>query len=751
MATWIWHPEWTEEPTSQSAGASTSTLILVSVGPVKDDQHLWFYDQLDIRSHLHPGDNTINVRVLRLYYATSHATSFPRLHRPGLLVRPLQSVPSLCGCSESDGTWEAAIDKTTRLPIDDPEDDFLHIYERVDGRHELANPDWVPVEVLQFPTSHGLSAPWKLSPRAIPLPRYEPAHIKSICSVQSSLPLVKWEKVLLGAGLRESSSPSIRLPAGSQHYLELEAEAHVTCFPQFRFEWPRHAGSTLRVTYSECYEDTPYQVPYIRRKDDRRDTTKQILDEEVFAPFHMRTFRFLALRIEVTVKADLVMKHIDLTRINYPLQVLADVNVPTTGSIYQEMWTTSVRTLNNCMHDSYEDCPFYEQLQYAMYARSSALFTYCISGDDRLARQAIHQLHNSYSPNIGLTASRAPAHQPQIIPHFSLFWICMVTDHFQHFADTEFSRQFLPATDGILETFALRIEPTLGLIRSVQLPDQWDFVDWAEPWKPLGIPPAAERTGFQSYTNMLYAYTLKALGPLLTAIGRSSLAQEYQTRADTINAELLAHCFDGKFFTGGLVSTADQDADYSQNSQVWAVLCGAATDDLARDIMNACTSPSLVTAPSPRKFTQNSTAMSFYTLRALSLASSQLYESRFHDFWSPWKNQLSQNLTTWVEDSVSNRSDCHVWGSSPLFEFMVEVAGVHVSKSENKIVFRPRVGLFESFEARVPVVKGGLGKDIHVSFSLNFQDGQSVGAGFPDGHVEMVDGSSEVRFTIERD
>ncbi|CEL06432.1 hypothetical protein ASPCAL09609 [Aspergillus calidoustus] len=818
MATWIWHPDWTEEPAEASAGALVhfrksiilSTLHpqpiliritadtkyklyinskLVSIGPVKGDRHLWFYDEVDIRPYLQLGRNNINVRVLRFYYATQHATSFPRLHRPGLFIQHTQAETALgAGCIQSDRTWEAALDQTTILPTEIKEDEFLHVYERVDGRCELATPKWVQVEELQFPNSHGLSAPWKLSPRMIPLSRYQPGYFKSICTVSSALPRSDWERTLLEPGIKKSASSSssvIRLPAGSEHYLELEADTHMTAFPYFCFEWPRDLGSTLRVTYSECYEDTPYQVPYIRRKENRCDTTKSIIgpqdeyifggvaakstksslpyhesqaDEEVFAPFHFRTFRFLAVHIKVSDTADLILKRIDLVKTNYPLQVHADIKLSVADNVYRDMWTTSVRTLTNCMHDCFEDCPFYEQLQYAMDARSSALFTYCISGDARLARQAIHQPHNSYDPRLGLTASRAPAHQQQIIPHFSLFWICMVADHFQRFNQIDFVRQFVPVCDGILESFSRRVDPSLGLVRSVQSPDQWDFVDWAEPWKPMGIPPAVERTGFQSYTSMLYAYTLAAICPLLVAMSRPGMAEEYQIRANAIKGALIASCFDGRFFTDGLAANSDPASDYSQHAQVWAVLCGAATGDVALDIMSECTAPS-----SRRKFTQTSTAMSFYTLRALAEVGGGLYEERFHEFWAPWKAQLAQNLTTWVEDSVSNRSDCHAWGSSPLYEFMVEVAGVRtVGSGANKsIAFRPRIALFNEFRAKVPILRDDFlgiahvhwkpeGDAVQLSLSLEFTEGGSIAVSLPDGHIVRMERLEEVRLVLAR-
>ncbi|KAF4428939.1 Six-hairpin glycosidase [Fusarium acutatum] len=759
---WIWHPHWTEKPESSSAGefvyfrksielqdiphgpvkisitADTRYKLyinkrMVHTGPVKGDDQTWFHDVLDIQPYLVAGNNNILVHVLRFYYGSLNAPSFPRTPFPGLRIRHDSTEGDLEQRAlniQTDVTWETALDTCRTLPVSGNFDFFLHVFEKVDQREAQAL-TWVAAKPYRFMVNWGLSVPWNLRPRMIPFPRLEQLHISAIHNIKSTQPQETWER-LLDPTLKHKAG--IVLTKSTVHHVELEVPYHITAFVDFRFVRPSTGGSKLDITWSEGYEEQSAKLPFQRKKGDRSDTSKSIVgpkdqyvfggaqldhdlvqygiaeaNDETFSPFHFRTFRYLAMDIEVSQESDLVLNGINIVKTNYPLKVLA--TFPTVeiededASWFHKLWEVSLRTLENCMHDCYEDCPFYEQLQYSMDTRSSALFTYVVSRDDRLARQAIAQFYNSFQPKFGLTASRAPCHHLQIISHFSLFWVCMVIDHYEQIGDKEFVVGFLPVIDAIIDTFGSRLDQETGLIRVSQLAGDWEFVDWSDSYKPFGVPPAAKDTGYLTYTNQLFAYTLQRLSSLELCLGKPPRAGQHEHQAELIVQAVKNYCFDGTYFTDGLTTLANH-THYSKHCQIWAVLCGAVTGKDAFDLLNRSLGlQAEVEDQRAHMFTQVSIAMAFYGLRALSMVDDGAYEAQFFSFWAPWRKQLELNLTTWVEDYITQRSDCHAWGSLPLYEYTAEIAGFKLAmvSGERVLIFKPRVGLLKAFDAKVPV------------------------------------------------
>lgn len=115
--------------------------------------------------------------------------------------------------------------------------------------------------------------------------------------------------------------------------------------------------------------------------------------------------------------------------------------------------------------------------------------------------------------------------------------------------------------------------------------------------------------------------------------------------------------------------------------------------------------------------------MRFYALRAFAIAGDEIYESFWTRAWDPWQKMLENNLTTWEEDDVRQRSDCHAWGSVPVYEYCTEVAGLHpVAPGSKKVSFQPRVRLSAEIDAKV-----ALGRDNLASVSWKRgQDGNTV-------------------------
>jgi hypothetical protein len=139
------------------------------------------------------------------------------------------------------------------------------------------------------------------------------------------------------------------------------------------------------------------------------------------------------------------------------------------------LWAICQRTLELCAHETYMDCPFWEQLQYAGDTRLQALLSYVLSGEDRLVRAALRAFDASRRNPSGWPASSHPGANLQQIPPFAFAWIGMLHDFAMWRGDPEFVREIIPAAREAAELW-LRGRRSDGLVKN---PRGWNYIDWS--------------------------------------------------------------------------------------------------------------------------------------------------------------------------------------------------------------------------------------------------------------------------------
>ena len=150
----------------------------------------------------------------------------------------------------------------------------------------------------------------------------------------------------------------------------------------------------------------------------------------------------------------LTLNHLGAHESTYPFEqrALFDPGDANLQRDLKRIWEIGWRTARLDAHETYMDTPYYEQLQYIGDTRIQALISYAVTGDDRLARQAITAFANSHIPE-GLTQSRYPSSVEQIIPPFSLYWIGMLDDLYWYRPDAQIVTANLQGTRDVLAWF----------------------------------------------------------------------------------------------------------------------------------------------------------------------------------------------------------------------------------------------------------------------------------------------------------
>lgn len=687
---------------------------LMALGPARGDLYHWRYETVDIAPKLKAGRNTLAAVV---WNDGPHAAIAQISNGTGFL---LQGDTEAAQVVNTDAAWRCIVDHAyAPHPIaNDQRTGYIAIGP---GEHvDAAQYPW-GWQQIDFDDSHWLQPlvgsngepresqdaknRWFLVPRPIPFEENRP------------------EQPMRGA--KELAAAPI--PANTSTKFILDQGYLTTAYPEISVHGGR--GAQIAIKYAEglWLKDKP-------QKGDRDviDGKRFLGYEDVFVadgahrvyrPLWWRTYRYV--QIAVQSSSEPLSISFAATFTGYPFERKAVLN---TGSDeIQKILDTGWRTARLCAHETYMDCPYYEQLQYAGDTRIQGLVSLYMSGDARLLRNAIEQLNSSRTSE-GLTYSRAPSALPQYIPGFSLWWIGMLHDYWMYTDDPAFVKSMLPG-----------VRSTLAYFESVQKPDGrlgsihwWPYVDWTPQWRS-GVPPS-DASGDSALNNLQLALAYQWAADMEDKLGSATLWVQ-----DRAAARHLRQLIREAYFEPGRGLLADTPAkrEFSQQTNALALLAGVFEGPQAREVMNKIVSDdSLV---------QASIYFRAYLNEALLRAG---LGDRYIEMLGPWRAMLGLHLTTWAESQSFDRSDCHAWGASPNYELFRTLLGVEsTAPGFKRVRIAPNLNGLKTVTGSVPSPHGPISVSLEAGGKATIEmppgvDGEFVWKG--KSHSLKQGGHSEI-------
>jgi alpha-L-rhamnosidase len=666
----------------------------VGIGPARGDTQHWYYETYDLAPYLQAGNNTIAAQVWHLAESAPLAQINYQL---GFLV-------------QGDGPAEAAVNtgngwkvwqNTAYKPLP-PDMARLQTYlaigdqEQVEGAaypwgwEQPAYNDsaWLAARPYWFAAkARGLSTDgnWALLPSPLPPMESRPVRLGAIRRA---------EGVNVPGGFLAGKAP-LNVPANTRATLLLDQQTLTNAYPELTVSGGK--GASLTLTYAEGLYDAK------RQKGNRNDIAgKQILGIEdrfvadggarrLYRPLWFRTYRYLQLAIET--KADpLTIDDLHGDYTGYPFEQKARFDVP--DSSLTRIWDVGWRTAQLCAGETYYDCPYYEQLQYVGDTRIQALISLYVAGDDRLMRKAIIEFDQSRLAE-GLTQSRYPSADPQVIPPFSLYWVCMVHDYWMHRRDDAFVADRLPGIEAVLRWHETRLAKT-GMNGPLTW---WNFVDWAWPWNDddrIGGVPAGAKAGGSSILTLQQAYTYLRAADLFAHYGQNERAEHYRDLARRLNRATMDRCW---VPAKGLLADTPEKKRFSQHANIWAALTNAIPTAQQPAVLKKLLAST--PADSLRPATYYFTFYLFQALKKNGMGNELLPQLQ------PWHTMIANGLTTFAENPEPTRSDCHAWSASPVYEFLSTVCGINPAEPGFRSVrIEPFLGTLPRVSGRMPHPNG---------------------------------------------
>jgi alpha-L-rhamnosidase len=652
--------------------------VLVSIGPARGDSYYWNYETVDLAPYLKQGKNVIAAQVyneaqFKPVAQISFRTSFM-----------LQGSSAAEDIVNTNNTWKYIADKSYQpfpgwFPIAATKGEIVDMNKAVTGwnKSDFDDSSWAAAENLNEARPKGQTDGFGMMLVPSPLPQME-------LTYQRISTLRKATGITVPKGFPQKKT-AITVPAHSVVTLLLDQDTLTNAYVTLNLSGGKDGSVTMRYAESLYYPDRTKGNRNIIEGKNFHGRGDSIIaggkPQQTYTTLYYRSFRYLQLSIR-TADEPLTINDLYGTFTGYPFKLKATLK--TNDEEIRKMLSIGWRTARLCAMETYFDCPYYEQLQYVGDTRIQAMVSYYNAGNDTLARNAINQIDHSRLPE-GVTQSRWPSRENQIIPGFSLWYIGMLHDYWMYRNDPDFIKAKLTSERAILDFFSKYQQPD-GSLKDLPF---WTFVDWADGWDSghpaVGTDGSCAVNDFQ----LLWAYQWSA--EMEAQLGMPAFADLYSKKAAQLQQTIRT-----KYWSNAkqLFAETISQHTFSQHTNSLAILTGTAPESqwpaISKQILNDST------------LTKCSIYFRYYMHMALVKAG---LGNDYLSWLDAWRNNINLGLTTWAEEPhvETSRSDCHAWGASPNIEIYRTLLGVDSdAPGFKKVRITPDLGKITNISGTVP-------------------------------------------------
>ena len=190
-----------------------------------------------------------------------------------------------------------------------------------------------------------------------------------------------------------------------------------------------------------------------------------------FYPYQRLGLRYLQFHVyskEGTLTAGIRAQHYPLTKHELSL----------TDALHRKIYDVGCNTLELCMNEHYEDCPWREQALYAMDSRVQILCGYYAFREYAFPRATLLLMLRSLRPD-GLLELCSPGNVTVNIPAFTAVFVREVLEYVEYSKDLAFAEQIFNDLKKIVDGFAKRLAPnSLAPLYCGQ--EYWNFYEWRD-------------------------------------------------------------------------------------------------------------------------------------------------------------------------------------------------------------------------------------------------------------------------------